>query len=217
MKAIATMMLIVAGVATAGCGSQRRSGFLGPDVSGFKKNPDGRLIWRTQEKVDLGRYRRLIIDPLQISYVEKSHHQGIHKDEIERLGAHVQAAARMSLIQYKLGQRPLPNTLRLRLSIAQRTEIADHAIVKRAKANPVSLDSVQNRVTSGSRLMSGPVALEAEILDAATGDRLLAIVEYQTLPASPQAGGATSWDRIDRALIQWAQNISSEVKSMSLP
>ena len=192
-----------------------------PDFSGLtfqdsKKNPDGRLIWRTQGKVDLGRYQRLIIDPLQISYVEKPHHQGIHKDEIERLGAHVHAAARMSLVQYKLGQRSLPNTLRLRLSIAQRTELADHAIVKHVKANPVSLDSLQNRVTSGSRLMSGPVALEAEILDAAT-EIVLAMVEYQTLPASPQAGGATSWDRIDQSLIRWAQNISSEVKPMSLP
>ncbi len=211
MRRLAAWTLVL-GVWAAGCGPKHRSSFLGPDVSGFEKQSAHVWVWK-KPGVDLGRYPKLMVDPLVITYVEKPHHQGIHRDEQRRLGAHVRTAAARALAQYQPARHPLPDTLHMRIAVSQRIEPKDHALQKTVTAETATLEQMAQRVTQGSRLMHGPVVIETEFRDAASGERLLATVYHLRVGSAAHA----TWAQVDRALAPWANHLKQTVFSMSLP
>ena len=154
------------------------SGFLG-DYSQLRKGR-GReplLIYRNPA-ADTRAYDRILIDPVAGYVGEGSRLDRLSVRDRQALLDYFHAALREQLGQdYELVDQPGPRTLRLRVAVtdARRTKpVADTL----STVVPVGLAiSALQRVALGKTLATGSVRVEAEALDAQTGERLAAMVD----------------------------------------
>jgi hypothetical protein len=186
------------------------SGFL-ENYNGFEPAPEDKdaLVYR-KPGVDLsvlGQYDRLMIDPVVIWYKDDSQYKGIHPEMLTRLADDFHQAAIEALgDRYPLVLLPGPGVLRIRTAITDlvATKPALNAATFVGPGRPVSTLS---KVVTGRHLFVGEAAIEVELLDAQTDERLFAYIDRHIGNKINPVQGVTKWGHIKAAFNDWAQKL----------
>ena len=188
-----------------------RSGFLGPEVElrpGSGKAP----LWVFETPVgSLAGYTRLIIDPVQVWYGDAARRSGTSEEDCEQLARALHDALLDALSpDYEIVVEPGPGTLRLRAALTD----ADAA---RPLGNTITtfVPSLRRPAVllgrfANVRVWTGAASVEGEVLDAITGERLMAAIDRRIGTKSP-AGAWSKWSDARSAFEVWAQQVSDRM------
>ncbi len=162
----------------AGCARQvRPSGFLG-DYSKLEPDPAYKVAEAYRNPAaDLSLYDKVIVDPVEIWYHPDAPYKGIQPDELQALAKEFRQALVNALAGgYPVVEEPGPGVMRLRTAI---TDIAPSkpGLEAVTRVPGVRALSAAGRAMSGARLAVGEASMEAEITDAESGVRLVAVVD----------------------------------------
>ena len=202
----------------AACATTRHSrcveaqGFLG-DYSQLKKGGDGEaaLVY-IGAKVDWRAYDAIMIDSVAVWH--ETEREKIPDHEAQRLTDFLYAALQRELSKdYAVADHPGPGVMRLRAAISE-------AKGARVVGNTVTtvvpqlrlLSSLLGRPTNVQTWV-GKAAIEAELLDSMTSERLAAVVDER-------AGGVTLrglggvWKDVDSAFTNWAKRLRERLEEL---
>ena len=155
------------------------SGFLG-NYSGLRPAPDGSGAWNYRKpNVDFKSYTKIMLDPLVIWPSTQSTYGGLDASTAWRLARAFEDQMRQALAGgYKIVDRPGPGVLRLRAALT------DIVLKRPGVESPGPLIPLANDIlvqasekVSGLNALEGEAAIEAELLDAQSHERLAAYVE----------------------------------------
>jgi hypothetical protein len=208
-RIVAGALVVVAAVfASSGCSKSRPpaepSGYLG-DYSGFEPHPrrPGALLY-TRPGLDLGRYKRVIVEPFEVALSPEVSEQSIDPEDLEQLSKYMYDAIVIVLRDvYPVVTEPGLEVLRLRVAI---TELVPTKPVLNTAETVLGgrLASSASRAITGTDLFVGEVAIEAEALDSVTGEREMALVERKFGKRFALEDGATTWGNVEKAFREWA-------------
>ncbi len=186
-RAICILLLVTALGASCGRSEQARSvgssGFL-EDYSQLEPDPDTPAQRSyINPNADFAGYQKLIVDPVVVWEGERSKFSGVTPEDLEALTRYFSAALREQLgLEFQLVEQPGPGTLRLRIAIVG------------AKRSGASADPHQVEA----------VSIEVEVLDASSGERLVAAADSRVDEAAP-AGSSPKGSDVRSALDYWAE------------
>ena len=173
------------------CGGQTRSstGFL-TDYSKLQKNPRyaGSRIY-TNPEAPLKNYSRFIVNPVQIRLSSMGAQRSgdpAKQQEISRY-AHQQFVAALEQGGYPVVTDPGPGTLILRSAL---TEVAPSGIKPRSVLMNISL---------------GGASIEAEFVDALSGEVVIAVTESQRGKITPE--GSNEYENAKNVIDRWAERL----------
>ena len=155
------------------------SGFLG-NYSGLRPASDGSGAWNYRKpNVDFKPYTQIMLDPLVIWPSTQSTYGGLDASTAWRLARAFEDQMRQALAGgYKVVDRPGPGVLRLRAALT------DIVLERPGVESPGPLIPMANNIlirasekVSGLNALEGQAAIEAELLDAQSHERLAAYVE----------------------------------------
>jgi hypothetical protein len=161
-----SLLLLLAGAATA-CSSAGSppgaTGFL-RDYSGFERAPDREAAWLWRKPaVDLRDYDKVMLDAPVVSPATGSKLVAMDPSLASRYAQEFFQIASAAVAPYHtMVLSPGPHTLRVRVAL---TELA-----------------------LGSAAEGGAIAIEGEMIDASTGERVAAVVERVSTPPSADSG-----------------------------
>lgn len=188
------------------------SGFLG-DYSEFKPGEDGEalLVYR-HPNADFSGYDRMIVDPVSVWRPMESDLDEVPEDELVAMANYFHGAMiRQLSTDYRIVKEPGPKTLRFRGAI---TEAAKSWVVfdtLSASIPHMRLLSGIKRLATGTHLFVGRASVEGEIIDAETGQRLLAAVDRRS-GAKTLRGSTSSWDDVKSAFNYWAERVRDRLR-----
>ena len=155
------------------------SGFLG-NYSKLRPAPDGSGAWNYRKpNVDFKPYTQIMLDPLVIWPSTQSTYGGLDASTAWRLARAFEDQMRQALAGgCKIVDRPGPGVLRLRAALT------DIVLERPGVESPGPLIPMANNIlirasekVSGLNALEGQAAIEAELLDAQSHERLAAYVE----------------------------------------
>lgn len=167
-------------------------------------------VWRAPGTPPAG--QSVLIDPITVFMAPTSPYRGIQPDEAKIITDYFHRAIAVELADdYTLTDRPGPGVLRLRVAI---TEIRRRRPDTTATYRPTRLALSGERQAPGEGVLSEEQALgtssyfmggtlEAEWLDAATGERLLAYRE----PRRRDQQDPATWAEVRTLLDEWARRL----------
>jgi hypothetical protein len=162
----AVVLVVALASFAAGCSTApRSSGFLG-DTTQLTANPDHPGTWRwIKPGLDLRTYDKVMIDPVDLRLKGSSVANSLHDDSQARYAAEFTEVIRAKLAPfYDLVDAPGPGTLRLRIALTDML---------------LGPDGIEDS------------SLEAELLDAQSGERLVAAIA--TNANRPREGVFQHW------------------------
>ena len=172
-----------------------RSGFL-EDYSGLQPDADrpGSMIYR-KPGVDLAKYSKIAIAPVEIWYSDANEYQGISPDDLKLIADSFRAALVKHLEpDYPVVESGGADVLGLRLAIAEvKTRKKGRTVLN---FTPAGFALYTLKDIAGANVILNDAIIEAELVDSSTGERLGAIVDQQ----QATAGKKTSWASLDAAL-----------------
>ena len=193
-KAILFLVSFFAISGLYGCATQgpAGTGFIS-DYSKLQKNPnyEGSSIYFNPDK-PLKNYSRFIINPVQVRLSSKGKMWDIEKNKLHEISQYVydKLVSELTKSGYKVVNSPAPDTLILRAAI---TEVAPTRIIN----SPRSLMIV------GVSL--GGASSEAELIDALSGEVVVAAVESQT--GNRGFNGSTEYGNTQDVIDRWIKRL----------
>jgi len=176
---LATCVLVIACIMRA---QEARpvSGFLGDYSKLVPDAKNGDLLLYEKDASALKKYNKFIFDPITIYLLPEARDRGIDPDDLERLAKYFHDAVTDELAKsgrYQIVTEPGPDVLALNVAITnvEPTGGKKNAAVKGAAA-AASAATVPGIGLAVPRLSVGKVGIEGEILDSASGERLVAFV-----------------------------------------
>jgi hypothetical protein len=178
----------------------------------MRKGKEGEaLMAYTKPGLSLKGYDKLIIDPITLWADRTKGQRSLSSGDRHAVVNYFHVVLHKKLAQdYKIVHQAGPGVLRLRVAITD------------AKASNVTLDTISTIVpqmllvssvkelVTGTPSFVGSVAVEAELLDSATGERLAAAVDKRT--GQKDLMGVTSkWDDVDEACDYWAEKMRARL------
>jgi hypothetical protein len=187
-------MLLAVLALVAGCATPplTYSGFLG-DYAQLARETDriDAASWR-DPKANLKSYRKVMVDPPVIYYSAKAGDRQLNADLKDKLMAELQAALLRTLgARLQVTDQPGPDTLRVRTAI---TEVL-----------PTGAGEDAMTVVDRVPLSLADAHMEAEVLDALTAQRLLAVVDSRRGRELPTVQNQVRWDLVRGIMRDWAQ------------
>jgi hypothetical protein len=177
----------------AGCAPRSGfSGFLG-DYSQLKRDPvlDNALAYTNTAK-DLKQYTKFIVEPVVVHFAPDADGVSISPDDLKMLADYWRAEAVKALSRhYTVVTEPGPGVARVRAAITG------------IKKN-VPLASVRS-VTKAPEIGLGGASMEAEALDAQTGERLAATVDSRSGSVLGATGRRETYDDAKEILRLWVE------------
>ncbi len=167
------------------------SGFLG-DYSQLKpgRADQAQLIY-INPKADFSPYENVIVAPVLVWEGARSDFAGVSPEELRSLAQDFGSTMRKELgHEFQVIDQPQPGTLRIRIAIVE---------AKRAGAG------------SGSAF-EGSVGIEVEILDASSGERLVAAVDSRG-EVGAQGGSIPAGTDVRAAFVTWAARARDRLSS----
>lgn len=191
-----------------GCASRppvEPSGFLG-DYSGFVRTSNDReTLLYEKPGLDLTRYDRVLFDPVQIALAPEAAGRSVDPAQLAALAKYFEDALKIAVRNaYPIAEEPGEDVLRLRAALVDVIPTRPALNTVGTLALPVRAASAAKRAITGTDLFVGQVALEAELLDSLTNERLLAIVDRKAGTNFQLKKGTTTWGHVAQALREWA-------------
>ncbi|MEE8303502.1 MAG: DUF3313 domain-containing protein [Candidatus Tectomicrobia bacterium] len=194
---MAVLSLVVLGV-LVGCSGKPKvshSGFLRGDYSQLKKDPaaEGALTWLAP-KSKLRQYKKFMVDPVIVHFAPDAEGTAIAPDKLKELSDyfHNQVVEKLSESRrYQVVKGPGPGVARVRIAI---TDIDKTTAV--ANIHPAMK-------LSGIGL--GGAAMEAELVDSASGERLAAVVDSRSGGRLGVTAGIKKFGHAEQVMEHWAE------------
>jgi hypothetical protein len=191
------------------------AGFL-KDYAQLKKGGEGEALMVYLNPVypkNCQRYTQAMIEPVTLWTSGNQDLAKLDAEDRQMLVNALHSALSKELGQhYKIVDQPAPGTLKIRAAITE------------AEGSNVVLDTVSS-IHPGTLLVSkakglatgvdsfvGIAGAEGEVLDAATGERLLAAVDRRVGQKSLGAGTLNSWDDVEQSYAIWAKKTAARLK-----
>ncbi len=178
------------------------SGFL-EDYSQLKPGGNGKAayLWLKSD-AQFGNYKRFIIDQPLIYLKPGSASEGetvaINADDMKELADYLRNALIQSIDeQYEVVNEPGPGVLRVRTAITD--------------VDPVSSGNAAVKLLLSINLDVGAAALEGELVDTSTGERLAAMVDRRVGTRVGPTGGYTRWSHTKAAFRTWASRFRNRL------
>ena len=192
-----------------GLAGNRYSGFL-DDYSGLEQDPDrpGAMI-KLKDNVDLGKYDKLFITPIEIWYHPQSNYRGISPVELKL----ITDTFRGILINELEPEYPVigisgQGVLLIRIALT-------NFKVKKKRHRLFSSDSSWNtrrtdRDKSGKTISLDEAVLEVELLDSTTRERLGILIDREV---NVSDNNPPSWDQLMHTLRFYARRFKNRLDS----
>jgi Protein of unknown function (DUF3313) len=194
------------------------TGFLG-DYSALSPDPkNGDLLVYEKNKDVLKNYRKFIIDPVTVYLLPGTQDRGIDPDDLDRLARYFTDAITDELIGagYEVVSEPGPGVLELQTAITnvEPTGGKKNAALK-AGATAASVAVAPGASLLVPRLSVGKIAIEGEMIDSVSGERMVAFVTGKG-GRRWFAGLNTykKWGDIEAAFRTWAKNFRKRLDQL---
>jgi Protein of unknown function (DUF3313) len=192
------------------------SGFLGDYSKLVPDAKNGDLLLYEKDRSALKKYNKFIFDPITIYLLPEARDRGIDPDDLDRLAKYFHDAVTDELAKsgrYQIVTDPGPDVLELNVAITnvEPTGGKKNAAVKGA-VTAATVTTVPGIGLAVPRLSVGKVGIEGEILDSASGERLVAFVTGK--------GGrrwfaglntVKKWGDIEAAFRSWAKDFRARL------
>ena len=211
-------VLAVGTLAVTGCGSTRSadtapSGFLG-DLSALQPidaRAGGEVLVR--EPGILGQYDRFLLDPVVIVFTENTPARAVDPEDLARLANSLRRTVTSELQKggYEIVDAPAPGVLRIRAALTN-VDPSRPAVNVGGKIAGIA-SGVGGFVVPVIDL--GGAAIEAEMIDAETGERVAAYLDTRR---GKRFGGtldaARRWGHAEEAFDVWAKELRSRLDAL---
>ena len=199
---------------TAGCASKEvkhtsYSGFL-KDYPTFKPGPEGGAdIVYFKEGVDYKKYNKVMMDHVVFYFKKGSEYDGIHLDELTKLADAFHESVFESLNgAYPVVNSPGPDVMRIRVAI---TDVVPSKpglnIVTTAMPGGFAVKGIKKAAT-GSHSFIGNTAMEAEILDSMTNERIAVAIDSRAKGDTFRiTEGMSKWGDVKDVFKFWAKRL----------
>jgi hypothetical protein len=201
--AILTLLLGAVTVYAQGAGN---SGFL-DDYSGLEPDPDRAGAWRQiNPGVDLSKYTKLMITPIEVMYDPESKHKNISPDEMKAITDSLYGALLSELEPAVpvVGQAG-PGVLAVHLAITGvRLENKKRRLLG---YTPIGFATTTLANVAGLRVTLESAGLEAELIDSVSGEVVGRLVDRGA--ATAEISDNTSWEQLNATMKFYAQRFRS--------
>jgi len=177
-------------------------GFLG-SYDEFEQVPDrpGAMRW-LKEGATLATYDRVLLDPIIVWYTAEN--DGVDPAELQQLADAFKLEFHRALGEaYPLTLEPGPDVMRLRIAITDVRKATGMRKTMRVLSGPGSGTTGYTQQHESALIDIDAMAIEAEVLDSVSGERLAAVVEGKIAPQQEKT--TDTWRSINGALREWAQ------------
>lgn len=216
-------LVIAAALFGVGCGSGdersvERSAFLG-DVSQLEpgKGDEPSLLY-ISPTADFAAYERVVIDPVTVWHGSRSSPDRLPGAELRALAERFESAirTRMQVSIFEVVDEPRAGTLRIRAAFTERGRVWTKLDL--ARAHGAIADTTGNLGADTLAFLHG--ALELEIVDAVTGERLAAAIDDRLVAAPGEQAGdrlpgdAVSWRDVEAFLDSRARRLAARLSAL---
>jgi hypothetical protein len=201
-RSIAVLMMAAIVVAACSTTAPSQSGFLG-DYSALKPDKHGKagLLWAEKSGFNWSKYKKVMLDPVVIYYHPQAGSRAIQPEELNKLAGYFREVVAKELEgSYPVTTAAGPDVLRIRTAI---TDVVP--------ANP-ALNAVTTAVAFVP-LDLGGAAIEAELLDSTSNERLAAMVERKKGSPMNLKGGFTELGHAKAAFQEWAVDLKRALQT----
>lgn len=182
-------LAVLIGLCACGVQTKTSNAFLS-DYSKLQKNPryEGSRIYSNPE-ASLKNYSRFIVNPVQVRLSSLGTHRNADSKKLQEISqyAHEQFVTALQNNGYPVVTDPGPGTLILRSAL---TEVAPSALKTRSFLMNISL---------------GGASIEAEFVDALTGEIVVAVMESQR--GKITAAGSNEYENAKNVIDRWAARL----------
>lgn len=193
------------------------SGFLG-DYSQLKEGKgDQALMVYVSPDVNFSTYDKIIIDPVRLIASEDSDMAKVSEEDRQTIANYFYAALNEQLSKkYTIVTQPGPQTMKLKVAL---TDMAGSKVVLDTISSIIPIGIAANliaKVATGNNLSVGSATGELELLDSATGKRLIAAVDGRS--GSKYTGKFDKWGKWNdtkEACDYWAERILQRLDELS--
>jgi hypothetical protein len=212
----ATAMMLIAGCQTPlGVRKVTPSGFLG-DSSQLKAGESGqaKLVYINAE-TNFAKYNKVMIDPIKVWAGEKSKLKELPKKDVEALINYLDATVRENLKKdYTIVKQAGPDVMRLRIAITEGKK-ANVILNTMSSVIPVGMavDAVKF-IAVGTHASVGEAAVEAEIVDSVSGERLIAAIDGRAGRKNIVSGNFSGWGDVQDAYDYWAKKLQTRLAEL---
>lgn len=200
------MVFLLLGTVTVHAQGAGNSGFL-DDYSALEPDPDRQGAYRhVNPGVDLAKYTKVMITPIEVMYDPDSKHKNISPDELKTITDSLYSALLSELEPAVpvVGQAG-PGVLAVRLAITGvRLENKKRRLIG---YTPIGFATTTLANVAGLRVTLKSAGLEAELIDSETGEIVGRLVDKGA--ASAGTGDSTSWEQLDATMKFYAQRFRS--------
>jgi hypothetical protein len=153
----------------------------------------------------------VVIDPVTIWLEGDSALAEISREEAQRLADYLYTALRREIEQsFTISDRPGPENLRLRAAITEARGSRVPLDIVSTVLPPARLLSAAKMLATGTHAFVGRAGIEIEVLDSASGSRLIAAVDERA-GTKALRGSTSSWSDVDAAFDHWASVIAARL------
>ena len=212
VKWTACMLALTVASLLAGCAATTRdrnvdySGFLG-DYSELVKGGDKEAERRyVREGVDWASYDKVLLDPVTLWRGDQSRESGLSGDQAQKLlnfFFHV-IYTDLENVGLQMVNTPMPNTLRVQVAL---TKIDESRVVLDVVSTVVPTTLAASKLEgalTGKPPFVGQAEVEVKVLDANTGELLMAGVDHRVGGKVLDASQFSSWGQAEEIMKLWA-------------
>ncbi len=210
--------LLVLAIALTSCVTTRQteevepSGFLG-DYSALREGgeDEAQLVYVNPE-TDFSRYRSIMIESVTVWYTSDASH--LSAEDEQMLSDYLYAALHEELGRsFEIVDRPGPGTMKLRAAIseARGAKVVANAIT--TIVPQLRMLSTLGGMATGTAVLVGEAAVEVDITDSQTGERLAAAVD-ERVGNKTIRGGLGEWSHAKEVFEFWAVRVAERLNEL---
>lgn len=190
--------------------AENSSSFLGdhPPLTADRDRP-GAKSWQ-KEGVDIKKYTKVLIAPIEIWIDPDSEYKGLDADELKALSDTLRKAITDELEPaYPVVTKPGPDVIAFRLALTN-VRVAQK---KRGLLGytPIGFVVTTGMNLAGMRISLRDATLEAEALDSQSGERLSVLIDRQVTDVDPTDKSDPSWEEVEKTLRFYAKRFRSRM------
>ena len=199
-------------VMIAGCASQKieikgASGFL-KDYSAFSEGGEEQLgLIYEKSGLDLSTYKKVMIDHVVIYLYPSSEAQAIEPEQMTELSRYFhKSLIKVLESRYTITDQPGPDVLRIRTAITD-VEPGHPFAGSVSSILPIGIAiSSATKAVSDTNIGVGRAAMEIELVNSTTDERLAAAVDRRE---GGKQFGSGKWDDIEKAFDHWTEKLGT--------